>query len=233
MPSKSLVELERPGPLPAALTDYVYSALKQQILTCMLAPGADLNEKVLCDELKVSRTPLREALNRLANERLVLLAPRRGYAVVSITVQDILELTEVRRGLESECAALAAERATAQDIARLEELAELCYEPGDRTTYVTYLRANSEFHLALVRCSRNLRLETLVMNVLDQLQRPMYLGLDFGFESADATAEHLDIIEAVRAHDAERAREVMRRNFANTQEHILAAMKAAGYVDQR
>jgi DNA-binding GntR family transcriptional regulator len=92
------------------LPDRVYSKLKQQILTCRLAPEHRLIESELCAALHVSRTPLREALNRLALEGLVVAAPLAGYIVAPLTIEDIRDLTEVRQIVESEAAALAAQR---------------------------------------------------------------------------------------------------------------------------
>jgi DNA-binding GntR family transcriptional regulator len=224
--ARSLIELEVSTGPPSALVDRVYATLKQQILTCKLAPGHRLVEKELCAEMGISRTPLREALNRLGLEGLVTLVPYRGYEVIQITVEDIRNLSELRRIVEAESAALAAERATPEDCAQLLKLAELRYVPGNRKTYKSYLRANCAFHLALVRCTRNPRLETIVISVLDQIQRPLYFGLDVGIDSQSATAEHLQVVEAVRARDPIRARQLMGEQISGAESRMIAAMKA-------
>ncbi|MEK7405280.1 MAG: GntR family transcriptional regulator [Acidobacteriota bacterium] len=224
---QSLVELD-PEMLPiATLPDRVYEVLKHRILTCAIPPGQRLIEKDLCAELGVSRTPLREALNRLAHERLVNAAPFRGYTVTEFTLAEARSLCEVRGIVECGSATLAAERAGEQEIEELARLAELRYTPGQRETYQDYLRANSTFHLALVRCTHNLRLETIVMSVLDQLQRPIYFGLDVGLDPDTATAEHLQIVAAVRAHDPAGARRLMAEQIANSERRILEAVQAA------
>lgn len=87
---------------PVSRPDHIYGILKYRILTCALRPGERLVEKPLTEELQTSRTPLREALNRLAQEDLVILTPYRGYAVSPLTVKDIRELCELRLILESE-----------------------------------------------------------------------------------------------------------------------------------
>lgn len=221
---RSLVELD-PKMLPVAtLPDRVYEVLKHRILTCALPPGQRLIEKHLCAELGVSRTPLREALNRLAHERLVGLTPYRGYAVTPVTLEDVRSLCEVRRIVECESAALAAERATPQEIEQLAGLAELHYRPGQRETYQDYLRANSAFHLAVVRCTHNLRLETIVMSVLDQVQRPIYLGLDVGLDPVAATAEHLETVAVIRARDPAGARRLTTEYMVGTERRILEAI---------
>ncbi len=225
----SLIELDPTVALPTALPDRIYATLKHRILTGSILPSARIIEKELCTEMHVSRTPLREALNRLALEGLVQIVPYRGYVVAPLTVQGFRELCEVRRILEAETAALAAERATDADIAHLASLAELRYRREDRRTYGKYLRANSAFHQALVRSSGNTRLEGIVMLALDQHQRPLYLGLGVGVDGAASTGEHRDIVDAIRERKPQRAREVMIQHLRRAEDRIASALQAAGY----
>lgn len=218
-------------PLAQGLPDRIYSALKHRILTCSLQPGQRLMEKELAQELGVSRTPLREALNRLALEQLVFLTPYRGYAVTPVLLDDIRNLSELRLIVESESAALAAERATEDDLTLLEKSATLRYRPGDRATYEQYLRDNSAFHQALVRSTRNDRLEFVVASVLDQIQRPLYLGLDTGLDAEAATAEHFELLEAVRNRDAAKARQVMADQIRRAEMRILAAVSESNLTE--
>jgi DNA-binding GntR family transcriptional regulator len=194
-----------------------------------MAPGERIVEKDLCGEMGVSRTPLREALNRLALEGLVVLTPYRGYAVAPLSLDGFRDLCEVRRMIEPESAALAAQRATEDDVSQLEQLAETRYTRGDRRTYERYLRANSAFHQALVRSTRNTRLEAIVMSALDQHQRPLYLGLGVGVDGKASTSEHREVVDAVRDHDPARSRDLMAEHIARAEERIVAALKAAGY----
>ena len=145
----SLVELNATIEPPQALPDRVYSVLKYRILTCTMVPGQRLNEKEIANELKVSRTPLREALNRLSQENLLVRTPYCGYAVSVVTEDDIRDLCESRLILETATAGLAAERATPVELERMTQLVELRYTPGDRVTYARYLKANSIFHREL------------------------------------------------------------------------------------
>jgi GntR family transcriptional regulator, rspAB operon transcriptional repressor len=211
-----------------ALPDRVYGLLKQRIIRCVLAPGERLNEKEIADELRVSRTPLREALNRLGQERLVVRTPYAGYVVAPITEDGVRDLCELRLVLEVETAGLAAERATPQELRRMEAAAGLEYRPGDRETYGDYLASNLVFHLELARGSHNERLTGMVMGVLDELQRPLYLGLDVGLDSNAATAEHEELLAAVRAKEPERAREIHRRQLALAGERMVEAMRSLG-----
>jgi DNA-binding GntR family transcriptional regulator len=227
--ARSLIELDPSVSPPAALPDRIHATLKHRILTCTMLPGSRIVEKALCAEMQVSRTPLREALNRLALEGLITIAPYRGYAITPLTIGGFRELCEVRRILESEAAALAAQRATDEDIRRLEGLAELRYRREDRQTYEKYLRANSAFHLALVRCTRNLRLESMVMAALDQHQRPLYMGLGVGVDGKASTAEHHAIIDALRRRSSAKVRKVMLEHITRGEDRIAKALEGAGY----
>lgn len=226
---RSLIELDPTVSSPAAISDRVYATLKHRVLTCAMLPGQRVVEKDLCAEMGISRTPLREALNRLALESLVVLRPYRGYVIAPLTVADFRELCELRRIVESEAAALSARRATAEDIEELAARSKLEYTVGDQQTYVSYLRNNSAFHLALVRCTHNSQIISAVMSALDHHQRPLYLGLEVGIDAEASTAEHVEVVNAVRNHDPDRARALMLLHIGRAETRVVNALHAAGY----
>src|SRR6185369_11094371 len=115
-------------------------------------------------------------------------------------------------------------RATPEEVEDLRSLAELRYQPKDRATYAQYLRDNSVFHQALACCSRNERLEGIVTSILDEIQRPLYLGLDEGLDPKTATDEHLGVVDAIAARDAAMAKRLMAEQIASTQDRIFAAV---------
>jgi len=226
---RSLIELDPTVSSPAAISDRVYATLKYRVLTCAMLPGQRVVEKDLCAEMEISRTPLREAMNRLALEGLVVLRPYRGYVIAPLTVADFRELCEFRRILESEAAALSALRATPEDVDELAARTKLEYTVGDEQTYVTYLRSNSAFHLALVRCTHNSQLVSAVMSALDHHQRPLYLGLEVGIDAEASTVEHVEVVNAVRDHDHDRARALMLLHIGRAETRVVNALHAAGY----
>ena len=209
--------------LHTSLPGRVYRELKQQILTCHLLPEHRLIESEHCAALHVSRTPLREALNRLALEGLVVPVPAGGYMVAPITIEDIRHLTELRQILEAEAAYLAALRAAEEDIAAMESFASLTYKQGHRSTYVLSLERNRSFHLAVAKASRNPRLEAITISVLDQVQRAIYFGLDAAIDAKLATAEHFELIEAIKSRSSRRARELMAAQMKNWEKGMLKA----------
>ena len=222
-----LIDLSPELPIREAMPDRMYAVLKHRILTCAVEPGWKVNEKVLAEEFGASRTPLREAMNRLALEGLLKLEPYKGYVVSPVTAEDIRHLSEVRRIVESESAALAAQRATDEDCKRLQDLCHLRYVPGNRQTYETYLRANTAFHIAVARCSKNRRLEQIVASVLDEMHRPLYLGLDVGIDALAATKEHIELVDAIRARKPELAKKVMADQLLHAEGRVQDVLLAA------
>jgi DNA-binding GntR family transcriptional regulator len=220
--------METPSRRPSrtALSSQAYDILKRQIVTCVLQPGQRLIEKEICQSLAISRTPLREALNRLDQEGLVRMIPFCGFVVSRLTSEDVADLFEFRCILETEAAALAAVRASPEECAWLQKVADILYVPGDRKTYEGYLESNMAFHSALARCTHNRKLELSVISVMDQIQRALYSGLDFGMDPESATAEHLELADAVRVRDPSRARMLATKQIRNMQERILGAMRA-------
>ena len=114
----------------ASFADRAYYAIRELIVTLELPPGAVVREPELTERLGIGRTPVREALRRLAQERLVEVFPRRGMFVTKVDVRDLARLCEVRVALEPEAARLAAERATQADLAELRGVARRARRAG-------------------------------------------------------------------------------------------------------
>lgn len=141
--------------LPPSLTDKAYAELEERIVTLALPPGQVLSENALAASLGIGRTPIREALQRLAREGLIVILPRRGVMVSEINVRSQLELLRVRRELERLMAQLASRRATAEEKARFKELAKemnLCARKDDD---VGFMRLDRELNLLISRACRN------------------------------------------------------------------------------
>jgi len=223
----SLIELGPHPVRPTTLPDHIYATLKQQILSCALPPGKRLIEKDLCEQLHVSRTPLREALNRLSHEDLVSFQPHAGYRVSEITLDGFLNLTGLRAIVEPQGAALAAGFATAADISEMRALATLPYDNNDDLGFVDYCRANARFHLRVVRAARNPMLENIVMSALDMSQRPAYLRIGRQMDPSNPSEKHHAIVDAIAAHNAPLAQQLMEKHVRGSGDRIFAALQAA------
>jgi len=138
-----------------SLTDQAYSILEELIVTLRLAPGSAVSEAQLSQALRIGRTPIREALQRLARERLVTILPRRGIIVSEINVTSQLRLLEVRREVERLIARSAARRATAKERERFAELARIFEQSAKTNDETTFMRNDREFNDLCIVAARN------------------------------------------------------------------------------
>lgn len=229
-PRPSLVEIPEEIPGGRNLRDRIYAELKRQILSGKVEPGEHMLEKNLCEQLNVSRTPLREALNQLGNEDLVVFRPHCGYLAAPLSSEEAQRLQELRRIVESKVASMAAIKANREQIKELREAADMpAVEAGNDESFVEFCRANSRFHLLLVRIVDNHLLESIVMSSLDAYQRPAYLGIGRVTDHLKPTKCHHDIVDAIEARDHVKAETVMCGHVIGGSERIIKALKEAGY----
>lgn len=137
------------------LTERAYRALEEAIVTLALAPGEVVSEAQLSARLGIGRTPIREALQRLARERLVRILPRRGIIVAAVEVGEQLRLLEVRREIERLIARTAARRADAAQRDRFRAVAEGMEQAAAENDETAFLRLDRELNLLVLEASRN------------------------------------------------------------------------------
>ncbi|MGB8397419.1 GntR family transcriptional regulator [Bradyrhizobium sp.] len=137
------------------LTDRAYRELEEMIVTLRLSPGTVLSEQALVVRLKIGRTPIREALQRLARDGLVVIMPRRGIMVSEINLRLQLRLLEVRRVLERLMASLAAERATPEERREFAEVAEAMLAAAARADDIAFMRLDQRFNILVATAARN------------------------------------------------------------------------------
>ena len=190
--------------------EHAYQEIKARIVYGLYKPGTDLSEATLARVLKMSRTPVREALSRLSEERHVIRSPGRGFVVAPVTISMVRDTYQLRRLLEAEGAGFAAELSTPDEVANLSDLADYHYLVGDQASYREALKRNLNFHLAVAKASRNDLLVEFVRRCLVQTDRVLSLGADFGPFERGSSAEHRKIVSRIRAHDAAGARRAMR-----------------------
>lgn len=216
---------------PIKITDQIADLIRERVLTCQLKPGERLVEKIICEQLNVSRASLREALTRLAHERLLDQIPNKGYRVPLLTLERFKMVCESRRVVECEVAALAAERATEADIAYMREAAPFVPEHDDpELDAVACVRTNREFHDRVAKAARNEMLEKIVLTALDQDNQPYFYGIDLHSctNPKEITSEHLAIVDAIERREPALARERMRQHILTKEERIIRAWKEAG-----
>ncbi len=199
----------------------VYQRLRAEILTCRLAPGTEITEAALASRFDVSKSPVRDALFRLAQEGLVIIMPRQGYRVTPVSVRDAREMFQVRGILESACVEAAA-AAPPEQLRGLER-----FRRFDRARYpLGCAEYNSAFHRELARLSGNSRLERAVNDLIDQMQRVVTLGVETikGSDPCGRVDQHGAIIDAVQQRQPRKAARLVRRHVAEAEKRVGRAL---------
>ncbi len=192
------------APAPS-LTDRAYAEIEEMIVTLKLAPGSPISEIDLCVHLGIGRTPIREALQRLARERLVAIFPRRGMLVSEINVTSQLKLLETRRELERLIARSAARRATDDERERFRAMATAFEAAARANDDVTFMRIDRDFNLLCSTAARN-EFAAGAMSLMHSLSRRFwYLHYKQAADMPQTAKLHADIARAIAAGDEERA----------------------------
>ena len=175
------------------------------IVTLKLLPGAAVSEAALSQELGIGRTPIREALQRLARESLVSIFPRRGIIVSEINLKKQLRLLEVRREIERLIARSAARRATDEERAQLKSLAESFEASARVNDDVAFLRTDREFNTLCSTASHN-EFAALAMGLMHSLSRRFwYIHYKQAADMPRTAKLHANIARAIAAGDGDRA----------------------------
>jgi DNA-binding GntR family transcriptional regulator len=215
---------QSPSSTPAEqLADRAYFGLRDRIVDLRLPPGATLREDELMRDMGIGRTPLREAVKRLALEHLVEVRPRRGTIVTDVHAEDIARFAEVRAELEAHAARLAAQRITPE--LREEALAlvaELDEVPADDAEAL--MRLDERIHRLAWRASCNAYLEATLEGYWALSLRVWHLVLDRVPALPSAVHEHALLIEALLSGDGTRAEAVMREHVVAFEREVLEAI---------
>ncbi|HUQ54113.1 GntR family transcriptional regulator [Lentzea sp.] len=209
-------------PATASLTEQAYAVLRDRLVMLEIKPGEPINEDRLRTELGVGRTPIREALKRLEQERLVVAFPRRGTFATDVNISDLSHVSEVRRTLEPLAAAAAAERATATDRTALTELRsqlETAARPGENTEL---LRADVGVHRAIYRCVHNPFLEDTLISYDNLATRIWCVFLPRLSEMAGHVDEHIPLLTAIVEGDGKKASELAAQHVIGFERAIRA-----------
>jgi len=207
-----------------SLSDQAYYRIRELIVTLELAPGSPVSERELMESLALGRTPIREALQALARERLVEVYPRRGMFVSRVDVRDLAGLSEVRLTLEPRAARLAAERATDADRATIAVLLKELDHVRDKPDERALIDLDQRIHRHIYECTHNPFLAATLNEYYVLTLRIWFLALDRVTRLQDAVREHRELLRAIRAGNAERSEEAMRRHvtgFENAIRRVL------------
>jgi DNA-binding GntR family transcriptional regulator len=200
-------------------SEEAYLRILERIVCLEMAPGSVVNEARLREDLKIGRTPIREALQRLARENLVRSIPHRGTFVTDVNITDLARITEVRVVLEAHAARLAAEKLAAADREAIEELLELL-QSGYVTDQRDLMHLDQRIHRTVYKAARNPFLEATLERYFNLSLRLWYLVIDREVRLREAVDEHVELLQAIQAGDAERAESIMRRHVTGFEREI-------------
>ena len=204
-------------------SEEAYLRIRERIVSLDMPPGSVVNEGRLREELSIGRTPIREALQRLARENLVRSIPHRGTFVTDVNITDLARITEVRVLLEGHAARLAAERPSVADREALGVLVEVL-EEGPTLDQRELMRLDQQIHRQIYKASRNAFLEATLEQYFNLSLRLWYLVLDHDVGLREAIQEHVELLQAILAGDGARAEESMHRHVAGFEREIRKAL---------
>ncbi|MBF7053310.1 GntR family transcriptional regulator [Halomonas sp. KAO] len=218
------VEAESSSPEVRTLAERVFQQLQDAIVRGELVPGSKITEPGLSRTYGISRGPLREAMRRLEAHRLIERVPHVGARVVKLSIQELLELFDVREALESMAARLAAEHMTAEEIAGLREVLALHERQADLKKGEAYFQREGDldFHYRIVQGSHNRMLVTMLCDDLYYLVRLYRTQFSAsGSRPQRAFVEHHRIVDAIEAGDAELSELLMRRHVSASRANVV------------
>jgi DNA-binding GntR family transcriptional regulator len=209
-----------------ALHDRVAARLRTLLIEGGIAPGAKLNERELCEQLQVSRTPLREAIKLLSVEGLVDLVPNRGAVAVKLTEADVMHSFEVLAALEGLSGELASQRIGDAEIAELRALHFEMMACHARRDLSGYYRLNARIHSAINEAAGNPVLAQTYRAINARVQSLRFRTNQDEAKWSRALAEHQQMIEALAARDGPRLRELLVAHLLAKRDTVLALLRA-------
>jgi len=209
-----------------ALHDQVAARLRTMLVEGHIAPGAKLNERELSERLRVSRTPLREAIKLLGAEGLVDLLPNRGAVAVRLGEADVLHSFEVLTAIEGLSGELAAQRIGDADLAELRALHHEMMACFARRDLSGYYRLNAQIHAAINAAAANPVLSQTYRNINARVQSLRFRTNQDGAKWQRAVKEHEQMLDALTARDGAALREVLIRHLLNKRDTVLELLRA-------
>jgi DNA-binding GntR family transcriptional regulator len=209
------------------LHEQVAQRLRQMLVEGLIPPGGKLNERTLCEELSISRTPLREAIKMLAAEGLVELLPNRGSVAVQLSEADVLHTFEVMAGLEGLSGELAAQRVTE---AELNEIKALHYEmlaAYTRRDLSAYYQVNAAIHRSINAAAKNPVLTATYNQVNARLQALRFRSNQDGDKWQRAVDEHIAMVQALEARDPAALRQVLMQHLDNKRHVVIEQLRSS------
>ena len=196
-----------------SLTDTAYEAIKQKIITLQFGPGTYLNVASITEALNIGRTPVHQAVRRLTHEGMIEIMPRKGMIVRPVSLNEVMEIADVRSVNEPHCVRLAAEKASAEDIAELEGILARADDAAAAGDTEQQMLADRDFHCEISRIAGNKILADILKNLHERSLRFWFISLHDSPHRQEVADEHADIMKAIRNNDPDAAEHAMQRHI--------------------
>jgi len=203
-----------------SLTEHAYEAIKHKIIVLDFPPGEYLNEAQVSETLGIGRTPVHQALTRLMLEGMVEVIPRKGVIVKSVSLNEIMEIIDVRLINEPHATRLAATFADEDDIEKLNDILNLAEEAASRMNVETQMILDKRFHCAISAAVKNTVLADLLKRLHERSLRFWFISLRDAEHHAEVIREHRRIFEAVKARDPDAAAAAARDHIESFRRNI-------------
>ena len=208
----------------AALREQAYTEIKRRIIACEFRPGEPLNEAQVAALLGLGRTPVHQALHRLEVEGLVSILPRKGVLVTPLSLNEVLDMIEVRATNEVLCATLACERGHDSDFKAMREIVDRSPELVARRDIPALASLDLKFHTAMSAASRNRVLAELLRGLHEKQARFWFLSLSDPQHLENVYQEHLEIVDALERRDVPAVLEAIREHIDEFRKNIIRTL---------
>jgi GntR family transcriptional regulator, rspAB operon transcriptional repressor len=203
-----------------SLRDVAYKAIKHRIITCVFKPGDYLNEAYISTVLRLGRTPVHQAIDRLVLDGLVEVIPRKGVIVRPVSFDEVMQIVETRLHIEPWGVRLAAERAVDKDIAAMEDVLVRAEHATAAHDIEQMMLLDREFHVTLARATRNDVLAEILRKLHERSLRFWFISLVDASHHGEVHVEHQSVVQAIKDRNLDAAESAMRSHIESFRRSI-------------
>ncbi|MGZ8154612.1 MAG: GntR family transcriptional regulator [Burkholderiales bacterium] len=224
MTRKAVSAVREPVARAADSAAQIYEHVKTMAMTFEIRPGERVNEVEIARSLNVSRTPLREALNRLLMEGFLTRAPNRGFIGRPLDAKQVFDLYELRRALEGSIVAIACERATDEELLELERFVKASKDRPEDTNASALLALDEQFHERIARLTRNEEMVRSVRSINARIHYFRWIDMRNG-RRRHTQQEHLRIVKALESRNAAAVTKLMSSHISQRLDRIVDVIR--------
>lgn len=203
-----------------SLQEQAYESIKQRIITLRYEPGRYLNEAMISTELGFGKTPVRRAIDQLRLEGMLEVMPRKGIIVRPVSLQEILNIAEVRLINEPYCARLAADRASAQQISDLESIVAEGLSSTKSRDIENQMSQDRRFHSTISSAAKNQVLADVLKNLHERSLRFWFISLTDPEHGERVGREHAAIVKAIKQRNPDKAEAAMKKHIVSFRKNV-------------